>query len=132
MNRSVVGIIGGALVGLILASIMSWGADYVFSPSIAADMNPELGRTAHMPIMGVIVKLLGWGGGAFLGGLMAVRSAEETGWPAWIVGGVLLLAAVGFHFAFPHPIWFLILRLLFVAGAAFVAGRLWSLTPAEA
>lgn len=132
MDRGVTAIALGVVVGLIALTLSGWASDYVFPPSLQVDFDRSLGSSAAMPVMAVIVKLIGSAAAACIGGLVAVRSSERAGWPAWIVGGCLVLAAIVLHVWWPHPLWFLALRILAIIGAAYASGRLLRLAPAQA
>lgn len=126
MDRQLVAIAWGVTLGLAILTACAWAADYVFPPSLQVDLDPALGRTAPMKVMAVIVKLISAAGAAFAGGSIAVRTSTQSGWPAWALGAALGLIAVIFHLVWPHPFWFLALRLLTIAGSAYAAGRLWA------
>jgi hypothetical protein len=130
MNRGVLGIGVAMIFGLLLAILVAWAADYIDPPPISVDMNHALGATAPMKILATLIKLFGWGGATALAANMAVRSTGEPGWPAWLTGVVMGAGVVLLHVLWPHPIWFLVLRLLVVGAMAFLAGRGWRLARA--
>ncbi len=123
-SRPIIAIALGALIGLLLSGFLGWLGDYVFPPSVLADMNPQLARTMPMPIGEIVTQLLGWGGGTVVGSIMAMRFAgEDPPWISWSVAGALALACAALAFVSPHPFWFVALCLIVIAGAGFFAGR---------
>jgi predicted MFS family arabinose efflux permease len=127
-SRPVLAVALGALIGFLLSAFMGWLGDYVFPPSVLADMNPALARTMPMPFGEIMMELIGWGGATVLGAMLALRFADETGpWPAWAVAAVLAGACVLMAFFSPHPLWFVILCVIVIAASGYGAGRMTAL-----
>jgi hypothetical protein len=124
-GKTILAIVLGALIGFLLAGVMGWFGNYVFPPSVLVDMNPQLARTMAPPMPAMVIQLIGWGGGTVLGGMLALRFAEEPQpWLAWAVAGTMTLTCIALAFVSPHPIWFVILCLIVILGAGFLAGQL--------
>lgn len=126
MGRIVLAIVLGAVLGLIVLGLGSWVGDYLFPPSPSIDLHPELARTMKngMPVMGFLVKFLAWAAGGFVAGYMAGRSAEQGAWPAWTAAGMVGLVALILALKPQNPAWFLILAVVFLGAAGYLASRL--------
>jgi hypothetical protein len=131
MGRVVLAVAAGAALGLFVAAVLGWAAAYVFPPSVLVDMNPALAKHLPMPMGEVVVQLIGWILGGFIGGYFATRTAELGAWPAWAAGAVMAIGVIVFAMLWPHPIWFVIVCAVAVAGAGFGAGWLGGRTVAE-
>lgn len=124
-SRPIVAIALGALIGLIVSGFLGWLGDYVFPPSVLADMNPQLARSLPMPVGEVVMQLVGWTGGVALGSILALRFSDEIDqWICWAVAAVFEVACVIFAFLSPHPVWFVGLCVVAIAVAGYLSGRL--------
>ncbi len=132
MSKIVLALAAGLALGLLMTGLVGWAADYVFPPSPLVDMNPEQIKTMGVPIMGVLVKLLGWAIGTFAGAMLAMRLAEADVWPATAIGALMGGFELVRLFLVPHQIPYVVLVFLVIGAAAF--GAAWLSThgqPAE-
>ncbi len=122
MGRIVLAVVAGAALGLAIAALLGWAAVYVFPPSVLVDMDPKQALSKPMPMGEIVGQLFGWIIGGFAGGVLAVRTAEQGDWPAWVTGGAMAVGVILFALFRPHPIWFVVLCAVMVAAAGFGAG----------
>ncbi len=121
MTRTVIGIGLGLGVALVVALFMWWLGFYLFPPSPVLDQNPGLVRAdpGRLPFLPLAWEGLGQGLGAFVGGLTALRLAQEDAWSAWVLGAALavLMGAI-LLIGFPRPLWFTLLDLILTGAGA--------------
>lgn len=131
MLRSIIGVILGVTVGSITVAIVEAIGHLVYPPPPDLDAtNPEAIKAikafiATAPVGVLLVVLLAWAAGAFLGGLVAAwigRRAPAV--HALIVGAVILLFGIATMLMIPHPVWFWIAGILVIPCAAYVASLL--------
>ncbi len=121
MQKIVLGVAAGFVAAALLAGIIGACGAYFFPPFPPVDMNPELIRTMGEPVLTTLVKLLGWAVGAFAGGMLAMRIAEQDIWPAVAVGALLGLLEIVRLFLVPHQVAYVALVFAFIGVATFGA-----------
>lgn len=128
MLRTVLSVLAGVVAGMILALAVKYVGDYVFPYPPDVDFtDPASLKTlaGRVPAGALLMNVLAWTVGGFVGGVFAIRLAQaDAAWPGWAVAGVLLLAAGWQMTRFPHPIWFMVLVLAAVPAAGYAAGWL--------
>lgn len=128
MLRTVLSVAAGVVAGLILAVAVKYVGDYVFPYPPDVDFtDPASLKTlaGRVPAGALLMAVIAWAVGAFVGGLFAIRLARlDVAWPGWAVAGALLLAAGWQMTRFPHPIWFMLLVIVAVPAAGYGAGWL--------
>jgi predicted MFS family arabinose efflux permease len=126
MRRIVLAIVLGAAVGGLFLWLGFWASGYLFPPSPAIDLKPELARTMKngVPILNFLMKLVACGVCGFIGAGLAGRFAQQGAWPAWTAAGMMIVGMLAFSLAPQNPLWFLFLGALFIGAGGFMAGRL--------
>ena len=105
--------LASVLMGLIVAWAITFGIEFVntqlypFPPGTdyrdAASMRAAM---ATLPTPALVVVLVGWFVAAVTSAWVAVRIARGTRWTAWLLGLLLLVAAIRYMTLFQRPIWF--------------------------
>jgi hypothetical protein len=115
MLRRILGPIAGVIAAIVIVSAWEMLVHYV---------RPlPLTREGPGDAITLLLVVLGYGAGAYIGGLIAMRVARAgAAWPAWIPAGVIALAALANVAMIPHPIWFIVLALAAAAAGGWVAG----------
>ena len=128
--RSVLRSIGAVLVGFVAASAVMMLVEFANGHLLY----PDLGRAAagvrdqhemaelmaKAPAGAMVVVLVGWILGSFVGGWVATRVAGRSSMrPGIVVGGLLTLAGVANNLMIPPPLWF------WVAGLAVMLPLAW-------
>ena len=112
MGRSVIAILAGIVVGLVTLSVVQMLGHMIYETPANLNIDDKVAMAAYMetvPVGSLLMVLLSYAGGAFLGGLVAARIS--TGKPilhAMIIGVLLMLAGIANFMMLPHPTWFLI------------------------
>lgn len=78
---------------------------------------------AGMSTGALLMILLAYAMGTFFGAWLAARIARRP-FPAFLVGGVMMLAGMANLLSMPHPLWFMALGILVFLPSAWLAGRL--------
>lgn len=131
MLRKLGGVVVGAVVALLLIVVLERAIRYVFPPPPLDYSDPDVRRLLAMnaPAGSLISVIVAYAFAALAGAWTAVRVARDGAWPAWAVGGLLLLQTVLNVVSLPHPLWFTVLALAAIAAAAWTAGQLASGAP---
>lgn len=126
MGRSIIAILAGVVAGLVTISVVQMLGHMIFETPPNLDMNDREALIAYMervPIGSLLMVLLSYAGGAFLGGLVAARIAFNNRLlHAMIVGGLLLLAGIANFIMLPHPTWFIVASVAAFISMAYVGG----------
>ena len=106
------------LLGLIVAFAVTFAIELVNSQIYplppgtnyrdAAAMRAAMAALPPQALIGVLV---GWFLAAVAGASLAVRIARGDRRPAWLLGLLLVVAAIANMRLFPHPIWFWVIGL---------------------
>lgn len=126
MLRKLGGVIAGAVVALLLIVVLETVIRYVFPPPPLDYDDPAVRRmlALNAPAASLLSVVVAYAFAAVAGAWTAVRVARDGPWPAWAVGGLLLLLTVLNVAALPHPLWFTLLALAAIALSAWSAGQL--------
>ena len=71
----------------------------------------------------MLLVLIGWVLGAFLGGWVAARIARHRRAAALVIGALVVLGVVANNMMIPHPLWMTIAGVLLPIPAAWLAAR---------
>ena len=123
--------IGGILLGVVIAVALVFAIEWVVGLIIPApaDFNmrdPEQvrARVASMPTWVILLVLVGWLVGTWLGSYAAVRIARTKKlWPGLVVGAIIFLSTLYNIMTIPHPIWFVAVSLLVIPIASWSGAR---------
>lgn len=115
MLRKILGPVAGVIAAIAIVAVWEMLVHYV-RPL------PLTGEGAGDPVTLVLV-VIGYGVGAFVGGVIAATAARAGAWPAWIPAGLLGLSALVNVAMIPHPAWFIVLALAAVGAGGWYAGK---------
>ncbi|HJW33987.1 MAG TPA: hypothetical protein VJ505_11525 [Holophagaceae bacterium] len=111
--RRVSGVILGFVVASAVMMVVEFTNGHLFYPDLgqaakavkdAAQMKALM---AQVPVGALLVVMTGWLLGAIAGGWAATRLARaESTAPAFILGGLLILAGITNNLMMPPPLWF--------------------------
>lgn len=126
MLRKLGGVVAGAVAAVLLIIALESVIRYVFPPPPLDYDDPEVRRTLALraPFASLMSVVVAYALASALGAWTAVRVAREGPWPAWAVGGLLLLLTILNVATIPHPVWFTVLALAAIAGTAWGVGQL--------
>ena len=124
-------LLASVLMGLIVAFAISFGIEFLNSQMYplppgtdyrdAASMRAAMATLPHAALVGVLVgRFLAAAAGAWV----AVRIARGARWTAWLLGLLLLVAAIANMTLFPHPIWFWVIGIALYPVAIMLGVRL--------
>lgn len=106
-------LVAAVLMGLIVAFVITFGIEYLNSqiyplPPGTDSRNADSMRAAMatLPPTALVGVLVGWFAAAVAGAWVALRIAKGDRRPAWVLGLLLLTAAIANMMLFPHPVWF--------------------------
>jgi len=111
MLRTIVGTLGGLIVGLAIIMGVETLSHIIYPPPEGVDLkDPEQLKTLmhEIPFGAKLGVLIAWGLGIFGGGTAAVLFTGRKKLPATFVAAVLLLGAVATLFMIPHPLWMVV------------------------
>jgi hypothetical protein len=128
MLRSLMAIVGGTIVAFIVVMVLEMVEMKIYPPPPGLDMSDPAAVRAVMatiPLGALVLVLVAEVTGAFAGGYLAAFIARRTpAVHALIVGGLVMLAAVGNMLSIPHPVWFWVIALILFLPASYVGGLL--------
>jgi hypothetical protein len=111
--------VGAIVLGLIVAFAVTFGIELVNSQIFPLppgtdyrDASAMRAAMAALPERALILVLVGWFAAAVAGSWVAVRVAQGDRKPAWVLGALLMIAAVANMRLFPHPIWFWVIGIV--------------------
>jgi MFS family permease len=112
MKKRILSVVAGALTAIALLSGVELLSPLVFPIPAHIDMNnPQAvaDMVRNMPVGAFLMILAGYVLGAFCGGWVAARIADENKMrSALIVGLVLVVGGIINFMQIPHPLWFVI------------------------
>jgi hypothetical protein len=124
--RIVLGIVAGVAVGIGLVMLGDSLNHRFFPPPADLQVtNPDALRQymASAPITSLLGLPVTWTIAAFAGAFAAAKIGARA-WAGWIAGGALFAATCLNLVLIPHPLWMLIVALVFVPLAAWFGARL--------
>jgi len=128
MWKNILAVVAGVLTGMIVIGIVEAIGHMVYPlPEGLDPYNTDALKAymADMPVGALLLVLLAWGSGSFIGGwataMLASRSIRLF---SIIVGVVLLAAGIYNMIMIPHPVWFMILGILIFIPAAYIGSLL--------
>lgn len=121
--RKILGIIVGAIVAMILITIVERAGHAVFPPATDLDMSTAAGVARYIatsPSMASAAVVFGWFAGAAVGGWTALRISQ---WPlaGWTLAGVIAFAGIANATQIPAPLWMQLSTVLAPALGGWVA-----------
>lgn len=125
--RNFLAVAGGVIVGAVIAALVEWVGHQMYAPPPGMDFSdPEAVRAMmkDIPRGALVMVLVAWALGAFIGGWVAAHFAKTAPLrAALIVGAVFLLFGVMTMVSLPHPLWFWVLAIILFPPAAHLGGK---------
>lgn len=126
MGRSVIAVLAGIVVGMITISVIQMLGHMIYEMPANLNVEDKVAMAAYMetiPVGSLLMVLLSYASGAFLGGLVAARIAmNKRILHAMIIGVLLLLAGIANFMMLPHPTWLLVGSLISFILMAYLGG----------
>lgn len=126
-------LLAAVLMALIVAFAITFGIEFVNSQIFplpegtdSRDAVSMRAALATLPPQALIGVLIGWFIAAIAGAWVAVRIARGDRRPAWVLGLLLLVAAIANMTLFPHPVWFWVIGIALYPVAIMMGIRLGS------
>jgi len=119
--RSILAVFVGLIVAMIILLLVEFSSSQIFPvpPDIVLT-----GGTGQIPVGALILVLLGWAIGSFVGPWLAGRMAGRAPLVhGMIVAVLLLIAGITNLLAFPHPIWMWVLGIASFVGLGYAGAR---------
>lgn len=123
--------LAAVVMGLVVAFVATFAIEWINTlihplPPGLDYRDPAVMKAAlaRLPASALAVVLLGWFLAALWGTWMATRIARGDHRPAWVLGVLLVTAAIGNMLAIPHPIWFWVAALLLYPAGILLGARL--------
>lgn len=138
MNQWLRGL-AAVVMGLVMTFVVTFGIEWINTLIHPFPPGPDYrdpavmkAAIAALPASALVVKLVGWLVSGIASTWLATRIARGDHRPGWILGVLLVAAAVGNMMAIPHPVWFWGTALLLYPAVIMVGARLGSraVTPA--
>jgi MFS family permease len=130
MVKSILAVLTGLVVGFITIYLVELVSQQVYPlPAEVNLQDPEAMGTymANAPAASLVLVLLAYALGSFLGGMVAARLATTKKMVhAIVVGVLLLLAGIANFYLLPHPIWFVISAVIIYPLMSFFGGAMGS------
>ncbi|MGE0742544.1 MAG: hypothetical protein AB7O98_14475 [Hyphomonadaceae bacterium] len=126
MLRIIIGVICGAVVGVLVVAGVEFAGHSAFPPPPGLDFStPEAARESvrHLPAAAIASVGVAWGLAALAGGYVAARIGRRA-WAAWIIAALLFAAALFNLISIPSPIWLWIGGLAAIVAGGWFAGKL--------
>ena len=128
MLRNVLAGIAGIATAVILVMLIEKLGHSIYPPPADLDYSdPDALRTyySQLPLPALLFPMIAWIVGTFAGTLLACYlGTASTLTFAGVVGTLMLAATISNLILIPHPLWFSIIAVLGVAGAAWLAMQL--------
>lgn len=123
--KGVLAVLAGLVVAVLVIFLTQAVEMLIFPPPPGFDPNnPEQLKELMLkaPAMSLVLVLIGYFLGAFIGALIATHIIKGASWmPALMVGTVLTVLGLINLIAIPHPVWFTIGALAVYFAGSFVA-----------
>jgi MFS family permease len=128
MGRTILGMLLGLVAMLLTVYSFEFLGHALYPPPTGLDPgDPEQLRMifAESPVGAIVVLLLAWVAGAFVGGWVAARIARHARAAAVAIALFVMAGVAGMIVVVPqHPTWFAILGLLLPIPVALIAAKL--------
>lgn len=128
MNSNILRSAIAAVVGIIVAFVLLWLAEYGGNAIAPAEYDLNTGEIL-IPLGSTIALLLGWFVGSFAGGWLAMRVSGGNA-AGWIVAGAVIGAGVYRAITLGESWWVIVLAIAVPAAAVWTAQRAVSMAPA--
>jgi hypothetical protein len=119
--RSIFAVLTGLIVAMVILLVVEFASNLVFP------LPPDIvltGSTGQVPLGAMIMVLVGWAAGSFIGAWLAGRMAGRAPMVhGMIVALLLLTAGITNLMAFPHPIWMWVLGIAAFVGLGYAGAR---------
>jgi MFS family permease len=123
--KQVLAVLAGLVVGVLVIFLAQAIEMAIFPPPANFDPNdPEQVKQLmqNASTLSLVLVLVGYFLGAFIGGLVATNIIKGTTWmPALLVGTVLTVLGLINLLAIPHPLWFTIFGLVIYFAGSFIS-----------
>lgn len=121
----------GVVCGLAVAFALVFATDTLFhmlSPTAARPTDPAALRDYAMrqPPGALLAIVAGWAVALFAGAAVACRIARGTPMAGWTVTALFALATAANFLMLPHPVWMIVAAAVAIAGAGWLAVRLFA------
>ena len=126
MLRNILAVVIGIILAFSLIEVCEAVGHHLWPPPQGIDFGSrEAIRAAitQMPFGALASVAVAWVVGAFGGGWVAARISRRAR-PAYVIGGLVVLASIAELVMIPHPFWFWIIALIVVPLAAHLAAKL--------
>ncbi|WP_181305425.1 hypothetical protein [Rufibacter sp. XAAS-G3-1] len=128
MFRSILAVLGGAAIGVFTISLVEYMSHQLYPLPTQLNLNDRAAMGAaltNQPDAALLLVLFGYAIGSFFGGMVAARFARSRRVAhAVAVGLLLLVMGIANLFAFPHPLWFVVVSLLLYLPMAYFGGMM--------
>jgi hypothetical protein len=127
MIRTILGILVGLVVAWLTISICEFASLFLHRPPPGLDLRDPQALAAHIaaaPLSAMLIVVVGWALGAFLGGWVAARIARHRRVAALIIGALVLAGVIANSMMIPHPLWMTIAGLVLPLPIAWLAARM--------
>jgi len=128
MVRIILGIIAGLIAAVITVALVEMLGHVIYPPPPGVDVSDTAHLIAIMttsPLGAKIAVLIAWAIGIIVGGAVAIMIGKKT-WPAWFVGGFVLLMGAITMYLIPHPLWMVIATPLVTIASVMTAIKLFA------
>ena len=128
MGRTILGILAGMVTAWLLIMVCQFASGRLYPPPPGMDLTqPDqlAAFIAQAPVAAMVLVVVSWVLGAFIGGWVAAKVAREHPLFAALMIGVLVLAGVvANNTMIPHPLWMTVLGVLLPLPAAWLGARM--------
>ena len=127
MNSNILRSAAAVAVGILVAFVLLWLAQYAGNEISPAEYDVETGEIL-IPLGSTIALVVGWFVGSFAGGWLAMRVSGGIS-AGWIVAGAVIGAGVYRAVTLADSWWIIALAILVPAAAAWTAQRVVAMAP---
>lgn len=127
MNSNILRSAAAVAVGILVAFVLLWLAQYAGNEISPAEYDVETGEIL-IPLGSTIALIVGWFVGSFAGGWLAMRVSGGIS-AGWIVAGAVIGAGVYRAVTLADSWWIIALAILVPAAAAWTAQRVVAMAP---
>ena len=127
MGRTILGILAGLVAAWLVMTLCEFASVLLHRPPAGVDLRDPQALAAHIaaaPLSAMLVVLVGWTLGAFVGGWIAARIARHRLAAALVIGVLVVLGVAANSLMIPHPLWMTIAGIALPIPAAWLAASL--------